>query len=104
MARSNPVPNGRWVQTDATTHWLNYATLLSHDDADGSDHMQLQREIRTRIAEAAHILSEHNIKLFNVYTMQDHDHHTWDTVHRIAIGFEHAEDLMLARMILKCNV
>jgi len=104
MARAHLVPDGKWVQTDTKTYWLNYATILSHDDLTGNDRIQLQGEIRTRIAEAAHIMSEHNIKLFNVYTMQDNDPKTWDTIHRIAIGFEHAEDLMLAKMILKCEV
>ena len=96
--------DGQWRQTDSKAHWLNYATILQPDDADGNDHMQLQAEIRSKISEAAAILEQHNIKIFNIYTMKDHDPRTWDTAHRIAIGFEYKEDLMLAKLVLKCNV
>jgi len=103
MAMSK-VLDGKWLQTDSKAHWLNYATILQCDDADGNYYIQLQAEIRSKISEAAAILEQHNIKIFNIYTMKEHDPRTWDNIHRIAIGFEHKEDLLLAKLILKCNV
>ena len=103
MANNNTL-HGKWLETDSKVHWLNYATITAHDEFTGNEHIQLQAEIRTKVAAAAATLSEHNIKIFNIYTMKDNDPHNWDTIHRIAIGFEHKEDLMLAKLILKCNV
>lgn len=97
-------PDGKWLQTSTKAHWLNYATIIADNEFTGNEHIQLQAEIRNKVAAAANTLSEHNIKIFNIYTMKDHDPNNWDTIHRIAIGFEHEEDLMLAKLILKCNV
>lgn len=103
MARFNQIPNGAWMQ-DRHSHWLNYATILQQADFTGNEFIQLQDAIRAKVAEASAILKEHNIDIFNIYTMETHDPNTYETMYRIAIGFEHGEDLLIAKMILKCNV
>jgi len=104
MARSNQIPNGAWIQDKKHTHWLNYATVVQQADFTGNEFIQLQDDIRAKVAEASAILKEHNIEIYNIYTMQSLDTDHFDTVYRIAIGFEHGEDLLIAKMILKCNV
>ena len=95
--------DGPWLK-GKHAYWLNYATIMQQEDFTGNEYIQLQADIRAKIGEASVILKEHNIEIFNIYTMKDHDPRMYDTIHRIAIGFEHKEDLMLAKMILKCNV
>jgi hypothetical protein len=104
MARAQHVPDGPWVKTTDKVHWLNYATVVQQSDFTGNEYIQLQNDIRAKVAEASSILKEHNIEIFNVYTMQALDTNMYDTVYRIAIGFAHKEDLVLAKMIIKCNV
>ena len=96
--------DGAWLK-GKHAHWLNYAKILHPDDFSGNEHIQMQDAIRAKISEAAGILKEHNIEIFNIYTMKDsHNAATYETIHRIAIGFEHKEDLLLAKLILKCSV
>jgi len=96
-------PTGKWLK-DKHAHWLPYATVVQQEDFTGNEYIQLQDDIRAKIAEAAAILKEHKIEICNIYTEKMYDPRMYDTIHRIAIGFDHEEDLMLARMILKCNV
>jgi len=102
MARLNQIPNGAWIQ-DKHTHWLKYATVVQQADFTGNEYIQLQDDIRAKVAEASAILKEHNIEIFNIYTMQMQDPKLYETVYGIAIGFEHGEDLLIAKLILKCN-
>jgi hypothetical protein len=95
--------DGPWLK-GKPAHWLNYSMVIQQDDYTGNDYIQLQDDIRAKITEAATILKEHNITIFNIHTEKMLDSNKYDTIHRIAIGFEQKEDLMLAKMILKCNV
>ena len=103
MGKLNQIPNGAWQQ-NKHAHWLNYATVVQQPDFTGNEYIQLQNDIRTKVSDAASVLKEHNIEIFNIYTQQSHDANYFDTIYRIAIGFEHSEDLLLAKLILKCNV
>jgi hypothetical protein len=48
-------------------------------------------------------LQEHHIKVVNAQTGEMFDHRSFERVYKLALGFESREDLVMAKLVLKCN-
>lgn len=104
MAITNPrLPQGKWDKTTTNDHWLVYRKFSIFDDASGSEHIQLQKDLRDAISEARGILEEHKINIQNVYTEEFMDWKNYGKTFGVALAFSCKEDLIMAKLVLKCN-
>lgn len=97
------LPVGPWRTDIKTNHWLVYKTFLSHDDDSGSDYIQLQQHIRVIFQQAVAELQEHKIDVVNAQCAEFFDHRMYEKVYKLAIGFACREDLVMAKLVLKCD-
>ena len=74
-----------------------------YDDMTGSDWIQLRQDCINLAAKMQAQLEEHNVKVADVYINDTYNHMTYEKVYKVAIGFESQEDLVMAKLILKCN-
>jgi hypothetical protein len=102
VAQTTELPDGVWFQNVGSPYWLIYKKFHHYDDISGSEYIELQQNIRDAVGEVANQLQEHDIKIVNVSTHKFLDpHYSW--VHGIAIAFETREDLVMAKLLLKCD-
>jgi hypothetical protein len=104
MAGLNRMPDGPWVKEPRSHHWLPFKKIPYYSDITGTEFIELQKNIReVVIREAVDVLHEHGIEIINVATQQIHDHKTYSDIMGVAIAFKSKEDLVMAKMILKCD-
>jgi hypothetical protein len=103
MAISNSMPQGKWLKGKKTEYWLRFKRFHMFEDASGSDHIALQKDLRKAMEEATAILDQHKISIANIYSDSFLDSRTYDRIYGIAIGFENKEDYVMAKLVLKCD-
>ena len=103
MAGLNRIPDGPWINEPKSHYWLPYRKIPYYSDITGSEFIELQKNIREIVGEVADILREHGIEVINIATQQIHEHRTYSSVIGVAVAFKSKEDLVMAKMILKCD-
>jgi hypothetical protein len=103
IATPNGLPAGPWRNDVKTDHWLVYKTFVSYDDDSGNDFIQLKQHIRAVLQQAVAELQEHNIEVVNAQTGEMYDHRSFERVYKLAIGFSCREDLVMAKLVIKCD-
>jgi hypothetical protein len=103
IGRHKGIPIGPWRTDIKTRHWLVYKTFVSYDDDSGNDYIQLQQLIRVTFQQAAAELQEHKIEVVNAQCEEMFDALNFGKVHKLAIGFSCREDLVMAKLVLKCE-
>jgi hypothetical protein len=48
-------------------------------------------------------LQEHKIEVVNAQTGEMYDHRSFERMYKLAIGFGCKEDLVMAKLVLKCD-
>jgi hypothetical protein len=103
MAKAfSKVPLGKWNDHD-TKFWLRYKQYLLIDDSSGNCYIELQKELRESITQAREILDQHAIPISNIYSEEMLDRNFYDRKYCIAIGFATQADLVMAKLVLKCD-
>jgi hypothetical protein len=105
MAKSfnRGLPEGPWRTDIKTSHWLVYKTFVSLDDDSANDYILLQQHIRLTVQQATAELKEHHIQVVNAQTGEMFDPRSFERVYKLALGFESREDLVMAKLVLKCE-
>lgn len=97
------IPVGPWRTDIKTSHWLVYKTFVSYDDDSGNDYIQLQQLIRVTFQRVVAELRDHKIEVVNAQSAEMYDALNFGKVHKLAIGFSCREDLVMAKLVLKCD-
>lgn len=103
IATNRGIPIGPWRTDVKTSHWLVYKTFVSYDDDSGNDLIQLKQHIRVIFQQAVAELQEHKIEVVNAQCAEMFDALNFGNVHKLAIGFSCREDLVMAKLVLKCD-
>ena len=103
IATHKGLPNGPWRNDVKTDNWLVYKTFVSYDDDSGNDLIQLKQHIRAVLQQAIAELQEHKIEVVNAQTGEIWDPRSFERVYKLAIGFGCREDLVMAKLVLKCE-
>jgi hypothetical protein len=94
---------GPWCTDIKTHHWLVYKTFVFLDGTRANDYTLLHQHILINLQQVAAELQEHHIKVVNAQTGEMFDHRSFERVYKLALGFESREDLVMAKLVLKCN-
>jgi len=97
------MPIGPWRTDIKTNHWLVYKTFVTYDDDGANSYIQLQQHMRLTLQQAIAELEEHKISVVNAQSGEMFDPRSFETVYKLAIGFECREDLVMAKLVLKCD-
>lgn len=100
IATHKGIPVGPWRPDLKTDHWLAYKTFASYDD---DDYISLQQHIRATFQQVAAELQEHKIDVVNVQCAEMFDPRSFERIYRLAIGFGCREDLVMAKLVIKCE-
>lgn len=103
IATNRGIPIGPWRTDIKTNHWLVYKTFASYDDDSGNDIIQLKQHIRVIFQQAVAELQEHKIEVVNAQCAEMYDALNFGKVYKLAIGFACREDLVMAKLVLKCD-
>jgi hypothetical protein len=99
----NPYVNGPLRRDIKTDHWLVYKSFGITDDASGNDFIQVREEIGRAISEATDQLHVHGIEVANAWCEEMYDHRSFERLYKVAIGFYSKEDLVMAKLVIKCE-
>lgn len=99
----NGIPVGPWRTDVKTNHWLHIDTIASYDDMSGNERVLMLTHIRETIQTAVSQLQEHHIEIANAQCAEMYDSRSFESVYKVAIGFSCREDLVMAKLVLKCN-
>ena len=102
IATNKGIPAGPWRTDIKTAHWLVYKTFVSYDDS-GNDYIQLQQHMRLTLQQAIGELQEHKIEVVNAQCGDMFDARSFEKVYKLALGFGCREDLVMAKLLLKCD-
>jgi hypothetical protein len=103
IATNKGMPIGPWKSDVKTDHWLVFKTFISYDDDSGNDLIQLKQHIRAVLQQAVAELQEHKIEVVNAQTGEMYDHRSFEKVYKLALGFGCREDLVMAKLVIKCE-
>jgi len=103
MAITNPKVTFGWMGKQKCSHVLPYKKFCLYDDADGNNHISVMRDIQKIAAEVNDIISPHGFRVDDVYTEEYNDTKNYGKVFSVAIGFNCIEDLVMAKLLLKCD-
>ena len=103
IATNKGMPIGPWKSDVKTDHWLVFKTFISYDDDSGNDLIQLKQHIRAVLQQAVAELQEHKIEVVNAQTGEMYDHRSFEKVYKLALGFGSREDLVMAKLVIKCE-
>lgn len=103
IAMNRGLPIGPWRSDVKTSHWLPVKTFVSYDDDSGNDLIQLRQHIRVVFQQLAAELQEHKIDVVNAQCAEMFDPRSFERIYRLAIGFGCQEDLVMAKLVIKCE-
>ena len=99
----NPYVDGPLRKDIKTDHWLVYKTFHLYDDSTGNEFIQVREEIARTMSEATEELRNHGIEIVNAWCQEGYDHRSFDRTYKVAIGFSCKEDLVMAKLLIKCD-
>jgi len=102
----NGVPIGPWHTNVKTNHWLHLTTFALDLDMSGNEYVLLLKHIRETIEAVATELHKHNIEIVNAHCAETYDWPSMrrnERVYKVSIGFGNHEDLVIAKLALKCS-
>ncbi len=103
MAIASSSNEVRFANEEKSLYWLPIKKFGYADDISGHEFIQLQSEIREFAANIRAQLVEHDITVANIATQQQMDYRALGSKVAVAIGFKTKEELVLAKLILKCD-
>jgi hypothetical protein len=99
----NPYVNGPLRKDIKTDHWLVYKSFGIVDENSGNEFIQVREEIGRAISEATDQLRAHGIEVANAWCQDMYDHRSFERLYKVAIGFASKEDLVMAKLVIKCE-
>jgi hypothetical protein len=102
-ATHNGMPIGPWRTDIKTAYWLMYKTFMTSDDDSGNDVIRLNQHMRVMLQQAVGELQQHKVNVVNAQCEEMFDPKSYVKVRKLALGFECREDLVMAKLLLKCD-
>lgn len=103
MAGLDRIPDGPWDKLTKSHYWLPFKKIPYYSDFSGNEYIELQKNIREMLGEVINTLKEHGIEVVNVATQQHFHAQSFSEVMSVAIAFKSREDLVMAKMLVKCD-
>ena len=102
MAKAINNYDRKWTE-ERSHYWMVFKKFHFYEDVTGNEYTNIQRDIRTAVAEVRQQLEEHQIEIINVAQQQFLDpRHGGNTI-GIAVAFKNREDLVMAKMLIECD-
>ena len=103
VANFKGLPVGPWRTNVKTSHWLPVKTFVTYDDDTGNERILLMQHMQAVLQQVATDLKEHKIEIVNAQCGNMFDPRSFETVYKLAVGFGSREDLVMAKLVLKCE-